>query len=256
MGNHMSRRVWLTAVLLLLPAMSCSGDDENSSGKETTTSTPAASTTTAAAADAINPADFTNKVDHPFFSLVAYRPQVFEGTERDPETKKTIKTSGQKRLLDKTEVVAGVTVAIIEHKEFDDGELIEVTQDYFAQHKDGTVWYFGERVDDYEGGKVAGHEGSWLAGEGKNKPGIYLPVNPTAGQEFEQERAPGLAEDRSTILAVGAEVTTKAGKFTGCLRVKDYAPLSKTEEFKFYCPKVGIVREEEPGGTSDLVRFG
>jgi hypothetical protein len=253
-----NQRTLATVGLLLvaLAASACSDDKSSSAKKSETTTSTQASTTTAAAADTINPADFTNKVDHPFFSLVAYRPQVFEGTERDPETKETIKTSGQKRLLDKTEVVAGVTVAIIEHKEFDDGELIEVTQDYFAQHRDGSVWYFGERVDDYEGGKVSGHDGSWLAGEGNNKPGVYLPTTPAAGQEFEQERAPGVAEDRSTIVAVGAEVTTKAGKFTGCIRVKDYAPLTKTEEYKFYCPKVGIVREEEPNGSSDLVRFG
>ena len=246
----------LTALLLLaFTAAACGGDDESSSGEPAETTTSAPATTTTAAAETVNPADFTTKVDHPFFSLVAFRPQFFEGTERSDG--ETTKTRGEKRLLlDKTEVVNGVTVAVIEHKEFEDGELVEATFDYFAQHKDGTVWYFGERVDDYEGGKVTGHEGSWLAGEGNAKAGVFLPAQPAVGQEFEQERAPGVAEDRSTIVAVGAEVTTKAGKFTGCLRVKDFAPLSKTEEFKFYCPKVGIVREEQPNGTSDLVRFG
>ena len=58
--------------------------------------------------------------------------------------------------------------------------------------------------NDYEGGKVTGHGGQWLAGVKKAKPGIYLPARPEAGQEFSQERAPGVAEDRSTILAVGA----------------------------------------------------
>jgi hypothetical protein len=249
------KRMLASLLLLVLTAAACGGDDESSSKAETTTSAPA-TTSTQAAADTINPADFTNKVDHPYFSLVAFRPQFFEGTERDAESGETVKTRGEKRLLDKTEVVNGVTVAVVEHKEFEDGELVEATFDYYAQHKDGTVWYLGERVEDYEGGKVVGNEGSWLAGEGNAKAGIYLPATPAVGQEFEQERAPGVAEDRSTIVAVGAEVTTKAGKFTDCLRVKDFAPLSKTEEFKFYCPKVGIVREEQPNGTSDLVRFG
>jgi hypothetical protein len=248
-------RLWTSLLLVALVATACGGDDESSAGKETTTST-SATPTSQPMADAINPADFTDKVDHPLFSLVGFRPQFFEGTERDPESGETVKTRGEKRLLDKTEVVAGVTVAVVEHKEFDDGELVEATFDYFAQHRDGRVFYFGERVDDYEDGKVVGHEGQWLAGEDNAKAGIYLPVDLTVGKVFAQEQAPGKAEDTSTIVAVGADVTTKAGKFTGCLRVKDYAPLTKTEEFKFYCPKVGIVREEQPNGTSDLVRIG
>jgi hypothetical protein len=207
-------------------------------------------------AEAVNPADFTAKVDHPLFSLVAVRFQAFEGTERDPKTGEVTKTRMDKQVLDKTETLAGVEVTALEVKEYEDNELVERTLDYFAQHRDGSVWYFGERIDNYENGKVKGHEGQWLAGEGKALPGIYLPAQPQVGQEFAQERAPGVAEDRSTILAVGVEVTTPAGRFTGCIRVKDYAPLSKTEEYKFYCPKVGIVREEEPNATTDLVRYG
>lgn len=248
-------RISTSLLLLALTAAACGGNDKSSKQAATTTSS-AQVTTTTAAAGTINPADFTTKVDHKFFSLVSYRLQVFEGSERDPKTGETTKTRGEKRLLDKTDVVAGVTVAVIEHREFEDGKLVEITLDYFAQHRDGSVWYFGERIDDYEGGKVTGHGGQWLAGEGNNKPGVYLPAQPAVGMEFEQERAPGVAEDRSTILAVGVEVTVPAGKFADCMRVKDYAPLSKTEEFKFYCPKVGIVREEEPNVTSDLVRFG
>lgn len=206
-------------------------------------------------AEAVNPADFTAKVDHPLFSLVAVRHQSFEGTERDPKTGATTRTRMEKQVLDKTETLAGVEVTALEVKEYEGDELVERTLDYFAQHRDGSVWYFGERIDDYEDGKVTGHGGQWLAGESKALPGVYLPALPQVGQEFAQERAPGVAEDRSTILAVGAEVTTPAGRFTGCIRVKDYAPLSKTEEYKFYCPKVGIVREEEPDATSDLVRY-
>jgi hypothetical protein len=199
-----------------------------------------------AAEGAVNPADFSAKVDHPLLSLVSVRSQTFEGTERDPKGGETIKTRMEKQVLDQPEKVAGVEVTALEVKEYEDGELVERTLDYFAQHRDGSVWYFGERIDDYEDGKVTGHEGQWLAGEGNARPGLYLPADPVVGQEFAQEQVPGVAEDRSTILAVGAEVTTPAGRFTGCIRVKDYAPLTKTEEFKFYCPKVGIVREKRP----------
>lgn len=208
-----------------------------------------------AAAPPLNPADFSARVDHPLFSLVAVRSESFEGTDRDPKTGAVTRTRAEKRVLDQTDTLAGVAVTALEVKEYEGDALVERTLDYFAQHRDGSVWYFGERIDEYEDGKVKGHSGQWLAGTRGARPGLYLPAAPTVGQEFAQEAAPGVAEDRSTVLATGAELTTPAGHFTGCLRVKDFDPRSKAVEFKYYCPKVGIAREEEPNATSDLVRY-
>jgi hypothetical protein len=205
--------------------------------------------------ETINPADFSPNVTHPLFPLWSLRSTEFSGTERDAETGKTVKTRTVKRLLHKIDAIAGVTVSVLEVKDYEDGELVEVTEDYFAQHRDGSVWYFGERVRDYEDGKVVGHEGQWLAGEGNNKPGLYLPANPAVGQEFEPERAPGVAEVRSKVLQLDAEVTVPVGTFTGCLKTEDFAALDKVTEFSFYCPRVGLVRSEGPNGTSQLVRI-
>lgn len=242
MGTTRARGSALVAAGLLLAGAGMSSCRDGGD----TDSSPAAT---------VNRADFTARVDHPLFSLASVRSQTFEGTERDPETGEVIKTRMEKHVLDQTETVAGVEVTVLEVKEYEGDDLVERTLDYFAQHRDGSVWYFGERIDDYEDGKITGHGGQWLAGEGNARPGLYLPAKPVVGQEFAQEQAPGVAEDRSTILGTDAEITTPAGRFTGCLQVKDYAPLSKTEEFKTYCPKVGIVREEEPLADTELVRY-
>jgi len=82
-----------------------------------------------------------------------------------------------------------------------------------------------------------------------------MPADPQVGDEFEQERAPGVAEDRSTVVAVGLEVTTEAGTFSDCIKTRDFAPLDNVTEFKYYCPDVGLVREEPRGGRLDLVSF-
>ena len=97
-----------------------------------------------------------------------------------------------------------------------------------------------------------------LVESGKNgaKPGLFMPAEPRAGVTFQQERAPGVAEDESTVEAIDVGVTTAAGKFKGCVKTKDYAPIDKTTEFKFYCPNVGLVREELEEGNSELVRYG
>ena len=114
-------------------------------------------------------------------------------------------------------------------KEYEGGKLKEATVDYFAQRRDGAVIYFGQRVDNYRNGKVVAHRGEWIAGRKKAKRGLFMPANPKVGQVFVQERAPGIAVDRSTVLAVGGTVTTPAGTFGNCMKVRDYAVLDKVE---------------------------
>jgi hypothetical protein len=66
-----------------------------------------------------------------------------------------------------------------------------------------------------------------------------------------------VAEDRSTVVALGVRVTTPARVFRGCIKTRDFSPLDRATEFKFYCPGVGIAREvESPGTTFDVVSFG
>jgi hypothetical protein len=151
--------------------------------------------------------------------------------------------------------VAGVPVAVVEVKDFENGKLVERTLDYYAAHDDGSVWYFGERVDDYEEGRVVGHSGQWLAGEGGARPALFMPAEPGVGDAFEQEGAPGIAEDRSTVLAVSLTVTTPAGTFSGCIRTRDVDPLDGVVEFKLYCAGVGLVREQAPGSRLELARY-
>jgi hypothetical protein len=180
---------------------------------------------------------------------------VYEGEERDPETGEVVKTRVEENVMAETDTLAGVDVSVLEVKEYEDGELTESTLDYFAQHRDGSVYYFGERVDEYEEGKVVGHKGQWLAGEGRNQPGVFMPAQPALGQTFEQEKAPGVAEDRSKIVAEDQAVSTPAGSFSGCIKTEDFNPLDKTTEFKYYCPGVGLVREEFTGGHVDLISY-
>ena len=180
---------------------------------------------------------------------------MFEGEERDPDTGETIRTRLESTVLPETDVVAGVEVTVVQEKEYEDGELVESTLDYFAQDRDGTVYYLGERVDEYEDGKVVGHGGEWLAGEGRNEPGIFMPSQLTIGDVFEQERAPGVAEDRSKVVATDQTVTTPAGSFGDCIKTEDLNPLDNVTEFKFYCRSVGLVREEFPGGQLELTSY-
>jgi hypothetical protein len=199
-----------------------------------------------------DPSQFSANVDHPLVPLASVPVTIFEGTERRFFVFRS-EVRVESRVLERTDHVAGVPVAVVDVKEYKDGELFEHTLDYYAQDKEGNVWYLGERVDDIADGKVVGHRGQWLAGQDGAKPGLFMPAHPRVGQTFQQERAPGIAEDRSTVVAVGLEVRTPLRTFSDCIKTKDFAPLDSATEFKHYCPGVGLVREEGVGEQLQLV---
>jgi hypothetical protein len=203
-----------------------------------------------------DPAQLSTTVDNPLFPASTVRSKTMRGTERDPESGRLISVRIETRRLRRTRRVAGVPVLVVQDRDLENGRLVERTLDYFGQDQAGNVWYFGESVDDIERGRVVGHEGQWLAGRRGARPGLFMPARPRVGQTFEQERAPGIAEDRSTVLAVGIRLRTPAGVFRGCIKTSDFAPLDRLAETKYYCPRVGLARQlDRRGGKVEVVRF-
>ena len=98
-------------------------------------------------------------------------------------------------VLADTEVVAGVTTRVVEERQWEGGELIEVSRNFVAQAPDGSVCFFGEDVDDYEDGEISGHTGGWRAGVAGAMPGILMAAQPEVGTSHAQESSPGKAED-------------------------------------------------------------
>ncbi len=243
----MRKRILFTSLLLAVAAVACNGDGDT--GSEAA-SGPGLSGDT----EAINPPDFSSTITHSLLPLSAVRTTEFAGRQKKDDGG-TSEVRVVSRLLDKTDTIAGVTVAVVEVTEHKDGQFHELTEDYYAQHRDGTVWYFGERVTNYKDGKPADHDGTWLAGENGHRPGVFMPAVPTVGQEFAPEQIPGVADERAKVLELGLDMTVPAGKFTGCMKTEDRDLLDDQKEFKFYCPRAGLVREEGPKGSSELVRL-
>lgn len=157
-------------------------------------------------------------------------------------------------VLDQTRVVDGVETRIVEERETEDGELVEVSRNFFAISKrTNNVYYFGEEVDEYKDGKVVSHGGAWLAGVDGAKFGLLMPGQPLLGARYQQEVAPGKAMDRAEVVGLDEVVKTQAGEFKGCLKTEETNPLKPNEkESKLYAPGVGLVREE----SLTLLRHG
>lgn len=189
---------------------------------------------------------FSLLIDNPFFPLFVGDELVLEG-EEDGTFLEIIIT-----VLDETEVVAGVTTRVVEEAEFEDGEVVEISRNFFAQAPDGTVCYFGEDVDDFEDGVIVGHGGEWRAGENGNLPGIIMPGNPQVGQVFQQEAAPGIAEDQAEIVALGETITVPAGTFNDTLSSLDCNPMENgAMDDKVYVDGIGLAIDAD----AELVSF-
>ena len=159
----------------------------------------------------------------------------------------------QVTVLDETRTIGGIATRIVEEREWKNGQLSEVAKNYFAiceSTKD--VFYFGEEVDYYKGGKVSGHDGSWLAEKG-NRPGLMMAGAPRVKMRYYQEIAPGTAMDRAEIVSLTETCETPAGTFTHCLKVEETSPLEPTVvEYKYYAPAIGLVAD----GAARLVKHG
>jgi hypothetical protein len=182
---------------------------------------------------------FTTEIDNIYFPLPVGLQLILEGDDDGELVRVEIS------VLDETEEVAGVTTRVVEESEFEGGEQIEVSRNFYAQAEDGTVCYFGEDVDDYEDGEITGHSGEWRAGEDGAMPGIQMPGTPAVGVKFALENGPGVAEDMTAIAATGETVTTPAGEFTDTIRNVDWNPLEGPEgEIKYHAAGVGLIVDD------------
>ncbi len=180
-------------------------------------------------------------ITHPFLPLASLKQDILEGHEGGkkvriertilPEATKTFKIGGQT-----------VAALVMQDSEIVDGELEEVTLDYFAQDDNGTVYYLGETVDEYKNSKVSGHSGAWLFGQDTPAPGIILPGQPKVGDRFKSEDVSNTITESDEVVSVTETVTVPSGTYRDCVKVKETLADGEVE-YKFYARGVGVVKE-------------
>jgi len=189
------------------------------------------------ATDDINPADFTVRIDNPFFPLPPGITFIYKGV------KETSKMRDVFAVTDRTIVIDGVTCRVIHDRVFVRGVLQENTFDYFAQDRDGNVWYFGEDTEELDRhGNVVTTEGTWRAGVNGAQPGVIMEAHPQVNDHYFQELAAPLAQDEATVLSLRETATVPLAKFRNCLLTKEFTQLEPGNvEHKFYARGIGFV---------------
>ena len=196
-------------------------------------------------APVIDPANFVEGVDHPYFPLTPGTTMVYEGETEEGIERIEVTT------LPETKEILGIQAAVVRDTVWLDGELIEDTFDWFAQDKDGNVWYMGEESREYEDGEVVSTAGSWEAGVDGAQPGIIMKADPQIGDTYRQEYYVGEAEDMAEVINLDESAAVAYGAFDNLLVAKEWNPLEPgVVEHKYYAPGVGLVLEEVvEGGT-------
>jgi hypothetical protein len=227
-------------ILIFLTA--CSGSAETAPGTEPYTFSLTAK-------------DFVTVVDNLYYPLVPGTKWVYEAKMEDGSTERN-----EIEVLGETREIMGVTATIVHDVVYVEGQITEETYDWYAQDKDGNVWYLGEDVSNYANGTLSGHAGSWEWGKDGALPGIIMWADPAAhlNETYYQEYYEGEAEDQGQVLSVGEKVTVPFRSFENVVKTYDFSALEPDlKENKFYASGIGAIKEidQSTGEEVALIEF-
>jgi len=194
------------------------------------------------AADFVDPTVAPN----PYFPLLPGTVWTYEA-ESDEGLEMTVDS-----VSEETRTILGIEATIVVDRVYLDGELIELTYDWYGQDAAGNVWYLGEDACEFDvpGGPCI-PSGSWEAGVDGAEAGIIMWADPLAhkGKTYRQEYYEGEAEDVAKVLHGGLTVDVPAGSFADCIETMDFTPLDPgARAEKFYCADVGLALEVQMRG--------
>jgi hypothetical protein len=203
----------------------------------------------------LNPADFTTRIDNPYWPMRKGSRWVYRETDPDGTKQRVVVT-----VTRRTKMIAnGVRARVVRDVVTEEGRPVEVTDDYYAQDRAGNIWYLGEATTEFENGKPISTEGSFEAGVDGAQAGVIMPAKPRVGLAYREEYYAGHAEDKARIVSLREQAEVPFGHFRRVLMTRNTNPLEpKSVEFKFYARGVGPVLAIGVSGGSDreeLVRF-
>ena len=198
----------------------------------------------------IDPADFVARIDNRY---LPYKPGTrfhFEGVRG------TTKQTDDEVVLRRTKLILGVRCTVVRDTVSEHGRAVERTDDWYAQDKQGNVWYMGEDSFERSHGRFAKASDSWESGVNGAHPGIIMPADPRPGDAYRQEYyPPGKALDEARVLRLTGKITVPDGSFTNVLVTSEFSPLEPQTEQKYYAPGVGEVAERVVKGHHEEFRL-
>jgi hypothetical protein len=202
-------------------------------------------------APAIDPANFVRTIDNPYLPYKAGTKIHFTGVRG-----KTRQTDDEV-VLQRTKTILGVTCTIVRDTVSEHGRAVERTDDWYAQDRQGNVWYMGEDAfDRNKAGHFVKASDSWKSGVKGAKPGIIMPGDPQPGDAYRQEYyPPGKALDEARVLSLRGKLTVPAGSFKHVLVTSEFSPAEPQTERKYYAKGIGEIAERVVKGHHEAFKL-
>jgi hypothetical protein len=177
--------------------------------------------------------EFTTKITNPWFPLPPGRVWTYRGFKDGKAQTDVVKVTTRTRVID------GIRALGVSDISYLRGKPQETTTDWYAQDRQGNVWYLGE--DTAEGTDTSG---TWAAGVKDGEPGIIMPARPAVPMGYRQEFSlAGGADDIAWTVAVNGKTLTTL----------EWSALEPgVVDRKTYGWKVGIVSELAMSGPQEV----
>jgi hypothetical protein len=130
------------------------------------------------------------------------------------------------------------------------GRLHEVALDWYAQADDGSVWYLGEDVFNFEDGVIADREGTWRAGR-DGTAAMIMPASPRVGDVFRPENSCPIVFEEVTVKSIGITVAGPSGPVPGSIVVSELH-MDGSREDKTFAPGYGEFSTSSGGDIEAL----
>ena len=189
-------------------------------------------------APSIDPANFVAAVDNRYWPLKPGTGFHFKGMRgTTPQVDDEVVTR-------QTEEILGIKCTVVRDTVSERGRPIERTLDFYAQDKQGNVWYMGEDSFELKNGRFVKASDSWRSGVDGAKPGIIMPADPRSGDSYRQEYYPrGEALDQARVIGYSGTITVPYGTFKRALVTSEFSPLEPQTEQKYYVAGIGEIME-------------
>lgn len=168
---------------------------------------------------------------------------VYEGTARDDEGN-TLTRRIEFTVTDLTKEIGGVRTVVAWIVDYEDGEVVEKEIAFYAQDKDGNVWYLGEYPEEYEDGEFVTAV-PWIHGIEDALAGIKMMADPQPEMpNYFQGWGPAVDwSDYGQVDQVGQETCVPLDCYKDVLVIAE-SSLGEVNAYqlKYYARNVGEVR--------------
>jgi hypothetical protein len=238
-------------LVVLVPAVlgACGSSGQSSSISAGTTNPVALGVTYSAS---IDPANFVSRVDNPYLPFTPGTRFRFQGVMKNGTTPQT----DTELVLHRQKQILGVDCTVVRDTVTSNGRPVERTFDWYAQDRQGNVWYMGEETQELKHGRFGKMIDSGPAGQNGAHPGIIMEGTPRPGDAYWQFHWPGHALDKAKVLGSGGPVKVPYRSFSHTLVTQEQSPLEPgVRDRKWSVAGLGYIRERAVKGDKEQIRL-